>query len=124
ERVKQQSGGQLPPGFDEEEYKESIKERAVRDAKWFFINEKLQEKFDDIEIKPEDIDEHLQAQAAQIGDTVDQDRNLFAQNPQQLEGLRNTIREEKVFDKLQDIVDINEIDKDTYQKKYDEKVKA
>ncbi|HET6527150.1 MAG TPA: trigger factor [Balneolaceae bacterium] len=124
ERVKQQSGGELPGEFDVEEYKENMQDRAARDAKWFFINEKLQEKFDDIEIKPEDIDEHLTAQAAQYGITLDQMRNLFAQNPQQLEGLRNTIREEKVFDKLKDVVDINEVDKETYQKKHDKKVKA
>jgi len=124
ERVKQQSNGELPPDFDEEEYKGNMDERAVRDAKWFFLNEKLQEKFDDIEIKPEDIDEYLQAEADRYGIGVDQMRNMFAQNPQQLESLRNSIREEKVFDKLKDVVKINEIDKETYQKKYDEKVKA
>lgn len=124
ERVKQQSNGQLPPDFDMEEYKENMGDRAVRDAKWFFLNEKLQEKFDDIEIKPEDIDEYLQAEANRYGIGVDQMRNMFAQNPEQLESLRNSIREEKVFDKLKDVVTINEIDKETYQKKYDEKIKA
>jgi trigger factor len=124
ERVKQQSNGELPPDFDVEEYKENMDDRAIRDAKWFFINEKLQEKFDDIEIKPEDIDEYLQAEADRYGIGIDQMRNMFAQNPQQLESLRNSIREEKVFDKLNDVVDISEIDKETYQKKYDEKVKA
>ncbi len=124
ERVKQQSGGELPPSFDEDEYKEEIHDRAVRDAKWFFLNEKLQEKFDDIEIKPEDIDAQLEQQAAQYGVSVDQMRNLFAQNPQQLESLRNNIRENKVFDKLKEIVEVNEIDKETYQQKHDEKVKA
>src|SRR5699024_7345495 len=113
ERVKQQSQGELPPGFDAEEYKENMHDRALRDAQWFFLNEKLQEKFDDIEIKPEDIDEHLQMQAAQYGVTVDQMRNIFAQNPQQLESLRNSIREDKVFDKLKEVVEINEIDKES-----------
>lgn len=124
QRVQQESGGELPADFDAEEYKENIHERALQDAQWFFLNEKLQEKFDDIEIKPEDIDEHLEMQAAQYGVTIDQMRNLFAQNPQQLESLRNNIREEKVFEKLKDEVQINEIDKETYQEKYDEKVKA
>lgn len=124
ERVKQQAQGQLPPGFDEEEYKDNMEERAVRDAKWFFLNEKLQEKFDDIEIKPEDIDEHLEAEAARYGISVDQMRNMFAQNPQQLESLRNSIREDKVFDKLKDEVKINEIDKEAYQKKHDENIEA
>lgn len=124
ERVKQQSQGQLPPNFDEEEYKENMADRAIRDAKWFFLNEKLQEKFEDIEIKPEDIDEHLEAESARYGISVDQMRNMFAQNPQQLESLRNSIREDKVFDKLKDEVEINEIDKDTYQEKHDEKIEA
>lgn len=124
ERVKQQSQGQLPPDFDEEEYKENMEDRAIRDAKWFFLNEKLQEKFEDIEIKPEDIDEHLEAEASRYGISVDQMRNMFAQNPQQLESLRNSIREDKVFDRLKDEVKINEIDKETYQEKHDEKIKA
>ncbi|MEL7832992.1 trigger factor [Fodinibius sp. Rm-B-1B1-1] len=124
ERVKQQSQGQLPPDFDEEEYKENMEDRAIRDAKWFFLNEKLQEKFDDIEIKPEDIDQHLEAEASRYGIEVDQMRNMFAQNPQQLESLRNSIREDKVFDRLKDEVNINEIDKETYQEKHDEKIKA
>lgn len=124
QRVAQQSGGELPEGFDEEEYKENVKDRAKRDAKWFFINEKLQEKFDDIEIKPEDIDEHLSAEAERYGMEVDQLRNMFAQNPQQLESLRNSIRENKVFDRLKDEVNIQDIDKDEYQKKHDEQVEA
>lgn len=124
ERVKQQSQGQLPPGFDAEEYKENMKDRATRDAKWFFLNEKLQEKFEDIEIKPEDIDEYLEAEASRYGIEVDQMRNMFAQNPQQLESLRNSIREDKIFDKLKDEVQINEIDKETYQEKHDENLQA
>ena len=124
QRVAQQQGGELPAGFDEEEYRENMQDRATRDAKWYFINNALQEKFDDIEIQPEDVDEYLQAEAARYGVTIDQMRNMFAQNPQQLESLRNSIREDKVFDKLKDIVQINEIDKEEYQKKYDEKVKA
>lgn len=119
ERVKQQSGGELPADFDEEEYKENVSDRAKRDAKWFFLNEKLQEKFDDIEIKPEDIDEHLSAEAARYGMSVDQMRNLFAQNPEQLENLRNSIREDKVFDKLKEVVTVNELDKDTFQEKHE-----
>lgn len=124
QRAAQQSGGELPEDFDEEAYREEVRDRALRDARWFFLNEKLQEKFDDIEIKPEDIDEHLEAEAARYGVTVDQMRNMFAQNPQQLEGLRNSIRENKVFDKLMDEVQTEEVDKDTYQERNEEKIKS
>lgn len=124
ERVKQQNQGQMPPDFDAEEYKENLHDRAIRDAKWHFINDKLQEKFDDIEIKPDDIDEHLSAQAAQYGVSVDQMRNMFAQNPQQLENLRNSIRENKVFDRLSEEIQINEISKEEYQDEHEKKMKA
>ncbi len=120
EYAKQQSGGELPEGFDVEEYKEKMKDQAVREAKWMFISQKLQEKFDDIEIKPEDIDEQLTVDAVRFGATVDQLRSYYAQNPSQLENLRSTIRENKVFDKLNEEVTIRELSKDEFRKKREE----
>ncbi len=115
--AKQQSGGQLPPNFNEEEYKENLKDQAVREGKWAFISEKLQEKFDDIEIGPEDIDEFIGMESARHGVPVDQMKSYYAQNPSQLESLRTSIRENKVFDKLNDAVTINELSKDEFRKK-------
>lgn len=117
EYAKQQSGGDLPEGFDVDGYKKKMEEQAVREGKWVFINQELQEKFDDIEIKPEDIDEHIGIQAAQYGATVDQMRSYYAQNPSHLDNLRNTIRESKVFDKLSETVTINELSKDAFREK-------
>lgn len=122
ERLSEQNKGELPAGFDVDEYKMNMKDHAVRDAKWFFINEKLQEKFDDIEIKPDDIDEYLEAEAARYGITFDQMRNLFAQNPRQLESLRNSILEDKVFEKLGEEVRVNEISKDEYRQQHEKKI--
>ncbi|MEX1062453.1 MAG: trigger factor [Balneolaceae bacterium] len=117
EYLKQQSGDQLPPDFDEEDYKERMKEQAVQEGKWYFINLELQEKFDDIEITPEDIDEYIGGEAAKYGATVDQMKQYFAQNPNQLESLRTSIRENKVFEKLKDAVNISELIKDEFQEK-------
>lgn len=121
--AKQQSGGQLPPNFNEEEYKENLKDQAVREGKWAFISEKLQEKFDDIEIGPEDIDEFISMESARHGVPVDQMKSYYAQNPSQLESLRTSIRENKVFDKLNDAVTINELSKDEFRKKREEESK-
>ena len=121
--AKQQSGGELPADFDEEAYKERMDEQAVREGKWAFISQKLQEKFDDIEIKPEDIDEHIAIEAAKYGATTDQLKGYYAQNPSMLENLRNSIREGKVFDKLADIVEINELSKEDFRKKREEQDK-
>ena len=115
--AKQQSGGQLPPNFNEEEYKENLTDQAIQEGKWAFISEKLQEKFDDIEITPEDIDEFIGMESARHGVPVDQMKSYYAQNPNQLESLRTSIRENKVFDKLEDAVTINELSKDEFRKK-------
>ncbi len=118
EYLKQQMGGQdLPPDFDLEDYKNSMSDQAEEEGKWIFINQKLQEHFDDIEITPEDIDAQIATESARYGMPVDQMKNYYAQNPNLLDNLRNTIREKKVFDKLEDVVTINELSKDEFRSK-------
>jgi trigger factor len=123
DQLKQKQGGDLPPNFDPEQYKAGMKDRAVREAKWSFISQKLQETFEDIEIKPEDIDEHLSVQAAQYGMPTDQLKQYYAQQPEMLEQLRSSIRENKVFDILQDKVKIEELSKDKYRAQQEKKDK-
>ena len=120
EQRKERSGGEFPEDFDRQAFREQNEEQALRDGKWQFINQKLQEKFDDIEITPEDIDAHLAKQGAQYGISVDQMKQIYAQNANQLEQLRNTIRSEKVFKKLEEAIKINEISKEEYQNKQEE----
>ncbi|MEX2600812.1 MAG: trigger factor [Balneolaceae bacterium] len=117
ERLKQQSGNQLPPDFNEQEYRDRIRESAETEAKWYFLYLRLQDEFDDIEITPEDIDAYLATEAAKYGATVDQMKSMFAQNPGQLENLRSSIRENKIFDKLKEVVSIRELSKEDFRKK-------
>ncbi|MEX0844684.1 MAG: trigger factor [Balneolaceae bacterium] len=123
DQLKQQQGGELPEHFDAEQYKAGMKDRAVREAKWSFISQKMQDTFEEIEIKPEDIDEHLAAEAARYGVAPDQLKQYYAQQPQMLEQLRSSIRENKVFDILQDKVSIKEIGKDKYRELQEKKDK-
>ncbi len=123
QQLKQQYGDKLPEGFDEQSYRDEMSEQAKTESKWYFISQKLQETFEDIEIKPEDIDEFISIEAARYGATVDQLKGYYAQNPNMLESLRSSIRENKVFDKLQDEVTIKELDKDAYQKYQEKKSK-
>jgi trigger factor len=117
EYAKQQSGGQLPPDFSFDDYKEKMRDQAKKEGKWAFISEKLQDKFDDIEIKPEDIDDFIGVEAAKYGATSEQLKSYYAQNPSQLENLRKSIRENKVFDKLSEVVTISELSKEEFRKK-------
>jgi trigger factor len=50
-------------------------------------------------------------------------RSYYAQNPSLLENLRSNIRENKVFDKLKEVVTINELSKDEFRKKREKKDK-
>ena len=120
DRLKQQYGNQLPDGFDADSYKEEMSGQAKTEAKWYFINMQLQEKYDDIEITAEDIDAQLGMEAARYGLTAEQLKGYYAQNPNMLESLRNTIRDNKVFEKLKEEVQIEELSKDDY-KAYQEK---
>ncbi len=123
EQISKQSGGNLPPDFDAETYKENMKDQAMQEATWSFISQKLQEKYDDIEIKPEDIDAFISTEAARYGMAPDQLKSYYAQNPNLLDNLRVTIREGKVFDKLQDELKVEEISKDKYRKEQEKKNK-
>ena len=120
DRLKQQYSNQLPDGFDADSYKEEMSGQAKTEAKWYFINMQLQEKYDDIEITAEDIDTQLGMEAARYGLTAEQLKGYYAQNPNMLESLRNTIRDNKVFEKLKEEVQIEELGKDDY-KAYQEK---
>ena len=116
-QAKRQYGDKLPPDFDEEEYKNNSRDRALNDAKWFFISDKLDKKYE-IEITAEDIDAHLSVEAARYGLTVDMLKQFYASSGEQLEQLRMGIRDEKLFEKLLEEVKINELSKDAYQEKH------
>ncbi|HLR89837.1 MAG TPA: trigger factor [Balneolaceae bacterium] len=123
EMAKQQSGGELPAGFDVETYKANMGEQAIREAKWAFISQALQEKFDDIEITAEDIDEFIGIEAARFGVTADQLKSFYAQDPGQLENLRTSIRENKLFEKLADEVALNELSREEFNDKKEAEAK-
>lgn len=118
DRIKQQQQGQpMPEDFDEEEYRESIRPDAEREARWAFIVDELGKQFDDIEITEEDIDTRLSSEAARYGLPVEMVKNFYAQSGDQLENLRQNIRTDKLFDRILERVTLNELDKEAYQEK-------
>ena len=62
-------------------------------------------------------------EAARYGASPDQLKQYYAQNPNLLEQLRSSIRENKVFLKLEDEVKITELDKEKYRKFQEKKSK-
>jgi trigger factor len=113
---KEEHGKRLPKEFDDAAFKASRRDSSTREARWFFINRKLQETFTDIEITAEDIDAMISDMAAQYGIAPDQMKAYYAQQPSQLESLRTRIRDEKVFRKLETAVEVKDLDKEAFNK--------
>ena len=117
EQVKNRYGDRLPADFEEEKYKEENQERAVDEAKWFFISQKLEEKFE-IEVEEDDLDEFLAQEAKQYGLDAASLKQIYAGSGDMLNQLRLNIRGDKLMKKLLDEVSLNEMDKDAFQKKH------
>ncbi len=117
EQVKNRYSDRLPADFDEENYKEENKERAVNEAKWFFISKKLEDTYD-IQVEEDDIDEFLAQEAKQYGLDGASLKQIYAGSGNMLEQLRLNIRGDKLMKKLLDEVSLNEMGKDAFQKKH------
>lgn len=115
DQLKQQQG-ELPEDFNEEEYKEGMRDQAKREATWAFILEELEKQYE-VEIDADDIDNKMASDAARYGMPVEMIKNFYQQSSEQLENLRRNIRTDKVFQQLLDTVSVNELDKDSYQEK-------
>jgi trigger factor len=114
----QKNNNQLPEGLNVQEYIENSRPNAVLEAKWMFIASAYLEKFEDLELKPEDVDSFMQSEAAKYGLSVEMIKNYYASSPEQLENLRNTIKTDKLFKKLTDEIGTNELSRDDYKAKY------
>lgn len=115
-RREQAKGAKAKEPLDETSFREEQRERATNEAKWMFLYTKLEDSFSDIEITAEDIDANLSKTAAQYGLTLEQIKSFYVQNPSQLESIRNSIREDKIFERIQTQLSVKELDKDAYNK--------
>ncbi len=122
EEAKNQEG-QLPEDFNREEYLEKNHTQIVNQAKWSFLVTKLMDKYPDLEITKEDVDEFFEMEAAKMGLPADMLRNFYGSQTDQLENLRMRIRTEKLFKKLTDEVKTNDLSKEDYEKKYNKESK-
>jgi trigger factor len=115
EEYKSRAKGALPDHFDMEEFRSSSMERAVKESKWMFIQDKLAAQYPDIDISPEDVDAFMQAEAARYGLTVEMIKQFYASSTDQIENLRQNLRSQKLFDKLTNEIGVKELDKETFQ---------
>jgi FKBP-type peptidyl-prolyl cis-trans isomerase (trigger factor) len=83
-----------------------------------FLQDKLAEVYPDLEITKDDVEGYLAAEAARYGLPVDMIKNYYASSSEQMENLRQTLRSQKLFDKLANDVKANPVSKDAFQKKH------
>ena len=117
QQLEQQQQGNLPDGFNLQDYKNNNRERAVTEARWVFISDKLQQNYDDIELKPEDVDAYFEKEAKRYGMPAESLKQIYGSSGDALERLRNQIREGKLMTKLADVVKVNELSKDEFDEK-------
>lgn len=116
--------GKIPADFDMEHYREVVRPSAIREARWSFLSEALQNNYPDLELKPEDVDNFLAGEAARYNLPVEMIKQYYASNSDQLNQLRMTIREQKLFAKLSEEVNINGVDRDTFAARQRERQEA
>jgi trigger factor len=102
-----------------EPYRASFTPKAIKEARWYYISEKLQEKYgDDISVTEADINAHFEKQAAQMGFPADFLKSYYESQPEQLDSVKQQLHQEKVYDKCLEIVKITELSKDAYEEKH------
>jgi trigger factor len=115
EDYKRRAGGKLPEDFDFNDFKASSYERARKETKWMFIQDKLAESSPEIEITAADVDSFMAEEAAKYGLTVEMIKQFYASSTDQIENLRQNLRSQKLFDKLMNEISFKELDKETFQ---------
>lgn len=115
-RQKERYGDDLPESFNVEEFREQNREQAVREARWYFINRRLEDTFTDLEVTTEDLDEAIAESAKQYGLTAEQLKPYYTQDASRLNSLRSSIMDKKLMDRLGREVTVVELSKDEYDK--------
>jgi trigger factor len=116
--------GKIPADFDMDNYREVVRPSAIRESRWSFLSEALQNQYPDLELTPQDVDNFLAGEAGRYNLPVEMIKQYYASNSDQLNQLRMTIREQKLFAKLSEEVNINGVDRDTFAARQRERQEA
>ena len=97
--VRQQQGGDLPPTFDVEAWREQNKQQAQDQVRWLLIKDALVEQ-EGLEVSNEDFDAEFEKLA---GDGADAElvKQYFTAQPQMLEQMGDQLLNQRVFSALE-----------------------
>jgi len=111
----QQSGGELPPHFDEAAFRESRTDEATRQAAWMFIRDQIVTDHD-LEVTEEDIDAYLEKTTRGSDLPLDTMKEYYRSVPNMMDQLNQRLLTEKVFDWISEQVKIEVKNLEAFQK--------
>ena len=114
EELAERNGGQLPPTFDTDAFREQNREAAADQVRWLFVKDKLVNE-EGLEVTSDDLDAELQKIAGEDGD-LDMIKGYFTQQPRLMQQMGDQLLNQRVFSVLEDRFEIVE--------KSDEEIRA
>jgi trigger factor len=114
EEMQQRNGGQLPPTFDADAFRDQNREQAVDQVRWLFVKDKLVTE-GGLEVTPEDMDAEFAKMAGDDGD-LDMIKGYFTQQPQLLQQMGDQLLNQRVFEALESRFEIIEKSREDIEK--------
>lgn len=95
---KQQGWKEIPEGFDTDQFRESNREHAEKEVRWYIVKERLIDE-DDLEPNQEAFESEFEKMAGE-GSDPEMVRQYFVQQPEILEKLGDILLNRRIFDAL------------------------
>jgi trigger factor len=99
EELAKQAGGELPPEFERDAFRDSRREAAENQARWILIQDRIVEEAD-IKLREEDLEAEFERLAASGPGSPAMIKQFLASQPQILEGIKQQIMTRRLFDAL------------------------
>ena len=115
DELKQRAGGSLPPGFDDQGYRDYRKDDAEHQARWMLIRDKII-KEQEFEITDEDKDAFFEESADAEGMSADILKKYYSSIPGLAGQLEQQLLNKKIFSYLKPKFSVTELDKEAYEK--------
>ena len=114
EQVKQENDGELPDDFDETFFRERNRDDAKRQGHWMLVRDAFVDE-NDITTTEEDKKEFFAEQSEGTGMPASQIEQMYRRMPKVMDRIEQQILSEKVYDRLLDHFDVEEMDRDAFE---------
>ena len=107
ENAKRQMGGRFPKGFDEEQFRISMRPNAIQHAQWLLISQKIAE-LDNLDVTDDDIKAYAEKEADKNGAANAEDLLNTYMSSEFRDYITDTILKDKIYEIIKSKVTITE----------------